>query len=365
MIPCGPSSRLPAPPEQVACAEDRGGLAVGGPIALVDWRHAPAGIVAALFEREQREWWDVLAWDASDQWRVLETARRTWGLPGLLAVDAHHRVRGWTYFHQEERRLLIGALVADSRQVTGMLVEAAVDTARRAGIPDIACFLPERAVGVHDVLAARGFAVEPFLYMAKTIAPSLLDPRAASRVAALGAELVVDCWRRTDVQAAAELLAMSYGLSGRHCAPGGRLEEWEGYVRRLIEHPGCGAFDVSSSLVLRDVGAGPGGLLRALVIMTTISAAATHVAQLAVHPNLRRRGVARCLVEAACVRAALGGKRRATLIVARENRAAYALYRALGFEPAASFLSARREATRQPVRSTSVALARGGETTRL
>lgn len=356
---------LPAPPARVARDGTGRGPASGGPIALVDWRRAPADVVTALFEREQREWWDALSWDASDDWVVLETARRAWRLPGLLALDAHGQVRGWTYLHREGRTLFIGALVADSPHVTGMLIDAAVDASDQAGIPAIACFLPERAAGVHDALAARGFMVAPFVYMAKTLGAASIASRADWRLSALPVDLVADNWRPADIASAAELLAVSYGSLGRHFAPGGHLEEWEVYVRRLIEYTGCGHFDPSTSRVLRDVGAAPGYSLRALVLMTTISPEASHVAQIAVHPERRRQGLARRLIEAACYRAARAGRRRTTLLVAQENRGACALYESMGFQPAVSFLSARRERACQPVRSTSVALASGGETTRL
>jgi ribosomal-protein-alanine N-acetyltransferase len=56
-----------------------------------------------------------------------------------------------------------------------------------------------------------------------------------------------------------------------------------------------------------------------------------HINNLAVHPDWRRRGVARTLLEAVLTDAANAGAHDATLEVRRSNDAALKLYEALGF----------------------------------
>ncbi len=56
-----------------------------------------------------------------------------------------------------------------------------------------------------------------------------------------------------------------------------------------------------------------------------------HILNLAVHPDRRQMGIGRALVETVVREADAHGARIVTLEVRRENAAAIALYRALGF----------------------------------
>jgi ribosomal protein S18 acetylase RimI-like enzyme len=57
-----------------------------------------------------------------------------------------------------------------------------------------------------------------------------------------------------------------------------------------------------------------------------------HLRMLGVHPDARRRGIARMLMDASVEEARRAGKRRLTLNTTRRMRAAQAMYEALGFE---------------------------------
>jgi ribosomal protein S18 acetylase RimI-like enzyme len=57
-----------------------------------------------------------------------------------------------------------------------------------------------------------------------------------------------------------------------------------------------------------------------------------HLRMLGVHPDARRRGVARMLMDAGVEEARRAGKRRMTLNTTQRMRAAQAMYEALGFE---------------------------------
>jgi len=72
------------------------------------------------------------------------------------------------------------------------------------------------------------------------------------------------------------------------------------------------------------------GVILALVLARAVADEA-EVLTLAVDPAHRRSGLARALVEAAAVEAAAAGARSLFLEVARDNGAALALYRAVGF----------------------------------
>jgi ribosomal protein S18 acetylase RimI-like enzyme len=109
-----------------------------------------------------------------------------------------------------------------------------------------------------------------------------------------------------------------------------------------VEQAGCGVFDTNLTRVVRGVRGVQGA-----VLVTSISPSAAHIAQLAVAPACRGRGVGTHLVHEAALRAATAGKRELTLLVGESNATARRLYAAMGFTQKATFLAARRQNVRQ------------------
>jgi len=92
-----------------------------------------------------------------------------------------------------------------------------------------------------------------------------------------------------------------------------------GEIASLMASPGAFAFLVADG----DAAAG--------FILCRAIAGEAEVLTLAVRPEVRRRGVARALLEAAIARARVAGAASAFLEVAESNIAAIALYRGAGF----------------------------------
>jgi ribosomal protein S18 acetylase RimI-like enzyme len=288
-----------------------------------DWRDADASDTQVLYAREQEFWVRELAWDASTAWREIEQARVTWGLPGYLALDEDRTVRGWAYFLPEGETVHLGGVVADTAAATSALLDACLESAMRPPRPArISCFVPGRAEGFVPALEARGFACERYLYLSRSITPG--DDAATA-----------EPWTSSDLLPAAALLRESYGHHGRHFAPRGTAEEWEQYVRSLVERPGCGVLEPAITRVVHnDEG------MQALVLATRIAPGTLHLPQVAVRPERRRAGLARRLVEDACRAGAARGAKLATLLVSEHNVAARALYDAMGFTDRSEFVAA-------------------------
>ena len=299
---------------------------------LVDWRTVPAALLAPLYEAGQRQWLATLGWDRSTDWRAIEHARTTWGLPGLLAVDDHDTVCGWTFVMSDRETLHVGVLCADRPEATEVLVDAVVEMSSACGAARLSTFLFRDAPDVLDVLQHRGFDIEEYLYLAREHGPA--GPRLVG-----GHVPAATAWEPHDVTAAASLLREAYGRQGRHFAPGLTTEEWERYVHNLVEQTACGTLDAAASRVVR----GDAGL-DALVLVTRISADTAHVPQVVVRPGLRRRGLAGCLLRDAMALAAECGVVRTTLLVAATNIAARHLYAGLGFRGSARFVAGQRAA---------------------
>jgi ribosomal protein S18 acetylase RimI-like enzyme len=314
-----------------------------------DWRDAAPAAMRDCYERERRHWLAALAWDTTWTWATVEQARVGQGLPGLLAYDAANRLQGWTFSVIDGGICHIGGLVAESEAATRALLGATLDAAAEAGARTAAGFVLDRAPGLAAALRACGFTVEPSQYLSVPLAggdgrsgrlavsaEAAADPPTRVREGGQPADHAaqLDAWRDDDLAAAARLLDAAYaGDSGRHFVPDGN---WERYATGLVEQAGCGVFQPGLTRVVR----GADGL-RAIVIVTSISDATAHIAQVAVHPAHRGRGLARRLVERAARDAAAAGRRQLTLLVGDANHAARALYSSLGFTPRATFLSAR------------------------
>jgi ribosomal-protein-alanine N-acetyltransferase len=80
--------------------------------------------------------------------------------------------------------------------------------------------------------------------------------------------------------------------------------------------------------------------MNAVVLVTAIGPKTAHIAQLAVHPDHRRRRLAERLVAGACELAASTGRDEITLLVGESNTAARRLYERVGFTPRATFIAA-------------------------
>jgi GNAT superfamily N-acetyltransferase len=288
-----------------------------------DWRDADPSDTQVFYAREQEYWVRELAWDASSAWREIEQARVTWGLPGFIASDTDRAVRGWAYFLPEGETAHLGGVVADTREATDALLDACLESALRPPRPArVSCFLPSRAEGFEQALRERGFMCEHYRYLSRPIGKGE-ETEEAER------------WSPGDLLPAAALLRESYGAEGQHFAPRGTPEEWEQYVRSLVERPGCGVIEPAITRVIRD-----GTHLHALVLATRIAPGTLHLPQVAVHPTRRREGLARRLVEEACRAAAARGVKQATLLVAEGNASARSLYDKIGFTDASAFVAA-------------------------
>jgi ribosomal protein S18 acetylase RimI-like enzyme len=298
-------------------------------VNVCDWRDAAPETVAPLYQHGQRRWLLELGWDTSAAWTQIEQARTTWGLPGLLAVDDAGQVQGWTYFYAHDGTLQVGGLAADTALATRAILDALVELSKADGIGRMSCFVFEEAPELRAELTRRGLRPEHFLYLSRDLQGhhgGVDRPR-------------VDRWKTGDARRVATLLRDAYDAADAiHFAPGHTTAAWERYVGNLVEQTGLGRFDPDATCIVDS-----GGRLEAAVLMTTLSRDTAHVAQVAVHPSRRREGLAAALVEEACSRAALAGRRRATLLVAAANEPARRLYDGLGFKPCATFVAASIE----------------------
>jgi [ribosomal protein S18]-alanine N-acetyltransferase len=115
------------------------------------------------------------------------------------------------------------------------------------------------------------------------------------------------------------------------------LNRWgyEAYRRELVRNP--------SSILLAARSTAEGGRILGFLAGWTVEDE-MHVNNIATHPDFRRMGIGRALMEAGIQEARARGGAQVLLEVRASNEAAQAMYRALGF----SYVGRRRDYYRAP-----------------
>jgi RimJ/RimL family protein N-acetyltransferase len=171
-------------------------------------------------------------------------------------------------------------------------------------------------------------------------------------------------WTAGDLDATARLLSQAYAsdLALRPFARQGTMAQWTEYVEAITLRPGCGEFSADASIAVRR-----DGELVAVALVTSVGPTTAHLAQLAIVPSMRGRGLSRAVVAAVRHNAArVLRSSRCSLLVSDANPAACALYARAGFRQDGEFIAAHRPAkSAQPLRFINTAPATGGDSARL
>ena len=106
------------------------------------------------------------------------------------------------------------------------------------------------------------------------------------------------------------------------------------FLNNIVRFSGCGAFSAQVSHVMVDRASRE---MVALVLGSRVSPESGHITQLCVHPDFRRRGLARMLLTLAASCFLRQGVSEISLTVTEANTEAIDLYRAEGYDCAHSF----------------------------
>ncbi len=299
-----------------------------------DWRLATPSEVAPLLEREAARWALDLGWDITAGVRAAEDGRRSGRVPGFLARAADGSSAGFTFFSVDRGTLSLGMLAGDRADVVRTLLDLTLEAPEAAFARRYQGFLYPRSPVVAVALARRRFVLAGQRFLARHVSPPS------------GADAPGRPWDDEDVPNVVRLLARAYAgtPAAAAFAPEGRLDEWAAYLGQVTRASACGTFLPDASIVV--AGERPDRPAAAIAVTRT-SPRVWHVAQVAVDPTARRRGLARRLVQAVCDGAAATGAGEVTLVVDERNEAARALYASMGFvERACLVYGARPRLTR-------------------
>lgn len=303
---------------------------------VVDWRDLKPESLTPEYAAEAERWRTRLHWELEPSLRLAENARVAGRLPGLAVRDASGQVWGWGFFTIAGGTLQIGVLRARNASVARLLLDGILTTPETATTRKVAGFLFADGTALASALSRRRFSVARHRYLAKPL--SVHD---ASAPLGLRSEAVrLSPWREDESASALRLLAAAYaGTREQACfAPNNRLHEWAAYVGHILKAPGCGIFQPDASFVLKH----PDGGAVGLVLTTRVAPDTAHIAQIAVDPALRGRGLGTLLVQRAIAASFAAGARRITLLVSEGNPACQ-WYHRVGFSETATFLYAARQ----------------------
>ena len=322
-------------------------MASNASIEILDLRHFAAPMVRPVLEAEGELWKQRLHWDYNISARVLMQYLDSHTLPGYAALEAG-QVTGYVFCVYEDTKAVIGdvfALAAPStdgesahKRVTAHeveetllrhLLELLVNSPHVDRVESQLLLHPS---GSHvRVFRDAGFQIHPRLFMVKPLRGFFTAPRVN-----LPGELELRPWRDEDLNPAARLIAAAYAghpdsvVNDQYRSAHGSLR----FLNNIVRYAGCGAFSAQVSHVVvhhttRE--------LVALVLGSRVSPESGHITQLCVHPDFRRRGLARMLLNLAASCFLRQGVSEISLTVTEANREAIDLYRAEGYDCAHKF----------------------------
>jgi ribosomal protein S18 acetylase RimI-like enzyme len=305
-----------------------------------DWRDLDPRELAALYRSESARYRSALQWDLEPSCRIIEDARASGRLPGLVVRRGDGEIAGWTYFVVYEGILQIGALVAESASALRRLLDHVLQSTEASYCRSLTAFLYPSSPSLLAALERQRFMVERHPYLARPVA---CGPSAATVRKGLSPEFRLRLLGEVDPADVVRLSARSYaGMSEARCfAPDGRLDQWAHYLGQLLATPACGRYLPTASFAIerRD-----SRELAGAMVVTALAPETAHIAQIVVDPACRRAGLAAELVGASLAQVREDGYSVLSLIVAEANAPARGLYARLGFSETASFVFASRAA---------------------
>jgi ribosomal protein S18 acetylase RimI-like enzyme len=167
--------------------------------------------------------------------------------------------------------------------------------------------------------------------MVRQLAGSYPAPRVS-----LPDTLELRSWREEDLNPAGRLIAAAYQghpdsvVNDQYRSAHGSMR----FLNNIVRFSGCGAFSAQVSHVVVDRVSRE---MVALVLGSRVSPESGHITQLCVHPEFRRRGLARMLLTLASSSFLRLGVREISLTVTEANTEAIDLYRAEGYDCAHRF----------------------------
>jgi len=275
-------------------------------------------------------------------------------LPGYAALEAE-KVVGYAFCVYEETKAIVGDVFALRGHHFGFLGGSSTpvrieETLLRhlfetllnsPQVDRVESQLLLHSSGAHaSVFQEAGFQIFRRLFMVQSLEGRWSQPQIR-----LPDELELRPWREDDLNAAARLICEAYRghtdslINDQYRTVHGSLR----FLHNIVRYSGCGAFSPHVSHVVADRGSRE---LAAIVLGSRVSQQSGHITQVCVHPQHRRRGLARMLLTVAAYYFMRQGATEISLTVTEANQHAIHLYKEEGYESVHVFDAAVWERSR-------------------
>jgi ribosomal protein S18 acetylase RimI-like enzyme len=322
-------------------------MAFGASFEILDLRHFSASVLRPVLEAEAELWKQRLHWDYHVSTKLLMQYLDSHTLPGYAALEAG-QVIGYVFCVYEESKAVIGdvfALPSDSRAnatpartsdahhveetLLLHLLELLTNSPQIARIESQLLLHPS---GAHaNTLRRAGFESYRRLFMVRP-----LDGFYATPHPLLPAGLELRPWRDEDLTPAGRLIAAAYSghpdsvVNDQYRSVHGSMR----FLNNIVRFSGCGAFSAPVSHVIVDRVSRE---LVGMVLGSRVSPESGHITQICIHPEFRRRGLARILLSLVASSFLRQGVSEISLTVTEANAEAIELYRSEGYNCVHSF----------------------------
>jgi ribosomal protein S18 acetylase RimI-like enzyme len=326
-------------------------MASGASIEILDLRHFAAPVLRPVLEAEGELWKQRLHWDYRVSANLLMQYLDSHMLPGYAALEAG-QVIGYVFCVYEETKAVIGDVFAlpGPRADGRFALEAQADELSARKIEEtllmhllelllnspqvdrVESQLLLHPSGSHaSIFLDAGFQIFRRLFMVRPLRGFFAEPRVR-----LPARLELRPWRDEDLNSSARLIAAAYQghpdsvVNDQYRSVFGSMR----FLNNIVRYSGCGAFSAQVSHVVVDRISRE---MVAMVLGSRVSPESGHITQICVHPQFRRRGLARMLLNLAASCFLRQGVSEVSLTVTEANSQAIELYRAEGYDCAHSF----------------------------
>ena len=329
---------------QKPAASNKGNMAAGVTIEILDLRHFAAPVLRPVLDAEGELWSKRLHWDYRASARLLMQYLDNHLLPGYAALE-DGQVTGYAFCVYEETKAVIGDVFAlpgkrpdssasadgeqePAREIESTLLRHLFETLLNSpNVDRIESQLLLHPSGTHSgIFRASGFDLYPRHFMVQQLAGHWSRPRID-----LPGTLELRPWRDEDLNAAARLIAVAYNghpdslINDQYRSVHGSMR----FLHNIVRYSGCGVFSAQVSHVVVDRNSRE---LAALVLGSRVSPQSGHITQLCVHPSYRQRGIARLLLSVAAAHFVRQGVSEISLTVTEANTNAIKLYENEGYE---------------------------------
>lgn len=309
---------------------------------ILDLRHFAAPVLRPVLEAESEIWLERLHWDYRASSKLLMQYIDSHMLPGYAALESG-QVTGYAFCVYEDTKAVIGDVFAmpganpetpvngslgQAHEIEETLLKHLLETLLHSPqVTRIESQLLLHRAGSHaESFRRAGFDVFHRLFMVQPLAGRWLSPDTR-----LPMGLELRPWREEDLSASARLISTAYQghpdslINDQYHSVHGSLR----FLHNIVRYAGCGVFSPVASHVVVDHATRE---LAALILGSRVSPQSGHITQLCVHPDHRRKGLARMLLSLAATQFVRQGVNELSLTVTEANHDAIALYESEGYE---------------------------------